>query len=328
MQMNDCKTRWEWLADYEDFRDAYGYKKLKDDVIHVFLKWCDRNYQKESRLTQEMLDAWGPRREKESAYTYGNRVAAVNGFLRHINSRCGNQYHLYEYEWSYEHTEPVLFTKDEMLNFFRALDEIQPNTVVRSNRGRLQSRLSYIQLPVIFRMLYSTGMRVNEVRWLHRDDVNLETGVVQIHRSKGYIERSIVLHPSLLALVRKYDKVIRSEIPDAEPLFPSFDGKYHNHQWLNKYFKMFWYKYNPRPENYRKEVVAYAFRHNYAVENIMKWNQNEENADKKLVALSRSMGHVYIQSTQYYYHLVPRFAESLEEMEGAYIDKIIPEVQL
>ena len=46
-----------------------------------------------------------------------------------------------------------------------------------------------------------------------------------------------------------------------------------------------------------------------------------------MVALSRSMGHVSIKATQYYFHLVPRFADMLEEMEGAFVNGIIPEVE-
>lgn len=59
----------------------------------------------------------------------------------------------------------------------------------------------------------------------------------------------------------------------------------------------------------------------------MSWHQDGYNADKRLVALSRSMGHVSIKSTQYYFHLVPRFADMLEDIEGDFVNEIIPEVE-
>lgn len=325
--MSNGRTRAEWMADYEDYREAYGYKKFREDVIHVFLRWCDRNYPDNPYLTREMLDVWGTRRETESDGTYGNRAAAINGFLRYINERGAGPFTLIEHPYCLVSPEPTLFTPKQLTNFFRAVDEYMPFACPRSRRTALCGQLNAVQFPVLFRLLYSTGIRVNEARWLHREDVDLERGLIHIRRSKGYIERLVALHPSMTALLREYDGRIRSLLPDAVPFFPSDKGEYHHHVWLSKYFRMFWYKYNPRPAPGERPVVAYALRHNYAVENIMGWHQDGYNADKRLVALSRSMGHVYVQSTQYYFHLVPKFADIMEDVEGGFVDSIIPEVR-
>ncbi|MGN0273227.1 MAG: tyrosine-type recombinase/integrase [Chordicoccus sp.] len=326
--MNKNLTRREWFADYEDFREAYRYKRLEDDEVHNLLNWCDRNYPDDAHLTQEMLDVWGKRHENETEWAYGHRASTVNGFLRHVNSHGGGPYKLFDYNWSKGGVEPALFSRKEMMNFFRAVDEYAPSPNCRSVKARFQSKINNIQLPVIFRMLYSTGIRVNEIRWLNREDVDLEHGTVHVRRSKGYIERMMALHPTMLALLKEYDALMRKLMPDATAFFPSDEGGFHNRMWLNKYFKIFWYKYNPRPKKGERPVVAYAFRHNYAIENIMRWDQHSGDADKRLVALSRSMGHVYIESTQYYFHLVPRFADVLEETEGEFVSRIIPEVRL
>lgn len=326
--MNNEKTRSDWFADYEDYRDAYGYKPLKNDVVHIFLRWCNRSYPGNPQLTQEMIDLWGRQHDTESDWTYCHRAAALNGFLRYINDRCAGPYRLLEYSLNFERKEPVLFTPEQLMNFFKAVDEYVPPIKCKGHRVLLCAKLNAIELPVLFRLLHSTGMRVNESRWLHRDDVDLDRGLIYIRRSKGYIERLIALHPSMTALLKEYDVKIREVLPDAVPFFPSDSGRYHDHSWLSKYFRMFWDKYNPRPNPGDRPVVAYALRHNYAVENIMNWHQDGYNADKRMVALSRSMGHVYIKSTQYYFHLVPRFADMMDDVEGAFINSIIPEVQL
>lgn len=326
--MSNGRTRSEWLADYEDYRAAYGYKNLCDDAIHLFLRWCERNYPDDAYFTQEMIDLWGARRDTETDWTHSGRAAALNGLLRYINERGGGPFRLLEYNWAAGSPEPVLFTQEELENFFRAVDEYTPHDHPRSRRTALCSRLNAIQLPVLFRLLYSSGIRINEGRWLHREDVDLERGVLYIRRTKGYIERLVALHPTMTALLREYEAKIRELMPDAVPYFPSNTGEYHHKVWLNKYFRMFWYKYNPRPAPGERSVVPYALRHNYAVENISGWHQDGYNADKRLVALSRSMGHVYIQSTQYYFHLVPKFADIMEDVEGTFINSIMPEVDL
>lgn len=326
--MNVNKTPAEWLADYEDYREAYGYKKLNGDSIHIFIGWCKRNYGETQGLTQDMLDQWCPQRETESDVTYSCRASAINGFIRHINDRNGGPFRLLEYGLKKGTPEPTLFTDNQLRNFFKAIDEYLPSKYARSKKAILCGKLNTLQLPVLFRLLYSTGIRVNESRWLHREDVDLERGLIYIRRSKGYIERLVALHPSMTMLLRRYDTKIRKLMPHAVPFFPSDNGEYHNHIWLSKHFKMFWYKYNPKPGSGEKPVVAYSLRHNYAVENIMNWHQDGYNADKRLIALNRSMGHVYIHSTQYYFHLVPKFADIMEDLEGEFINSIIPEVDV
>lgn len=326
--MSANKTIQEWLADYEDYREAFGYKKLHADPIHLFIKWCEYHHSDSQYLTQDIIDTWSPKRDTESDASYCNRASAINGFLRYINERGGGPIALIEYELSKDSPEPTLFTEDQLKNFFKAVDEYAPCEYAISERVRTCAKLNAIQLPVLFRLLYSTGMRVNEARWLHRDDVDLERGLIYIRRSKGYIERLIALHPSMTKLLYRYDAIMRKLMPDAVPFFPSDKEDYHHSIWLSKHFKMFWYKYNPKPLPGEKPVVAYALRHNYAVENIMNWHQDGYNADKRLIALNRSMGHVYIHSTQYYFHLVPKFADVMEELEGGFVNSIIPDVDL
>ena len=55
-----------------------------------------------------------------------------------------------------------------MANFFKAVDEL-PTTGIKNNPLVDKMLLARaIEAPVLFRMLYSTGIRVNEIRWLHR----------------------------------------------------------------------------------------------------------------------------------------------------------------
>ena len=45
---------------------------------------------------------------------------------------------------------------------------------------------------------------------------------------------------------------------------------------------------------------------------------------KKLLALSKSMGHRALTSTMWYYSLVPRLAELIDDLPDDDFDKIIP----
>jgi hypothetical protein len=47
----------------------------------------------------------------------------------------------------------------------------------------------------------------------------------------------------------------------------------------------------------------------------------------KLLALSKSMGHGTPDATLYYFHLVPQFADLLEEATGDFISELLPDIQ-
>lgn len=324
--MQHTQTKEQWYQDFMSHREAYGRKKPANDFTRCFLNWCNRTYPDEEYLKQEMLEIWGTKRDTENTMSHGRRAAAVNHYVEFINERGDGPYTLIEYEWGNPSPEPILASKAEMANFFKAVDELPIESTKNNPLIDNMLLVRAIEAPVLFRMLYSTGIRVNEIRWLHRDDVDLENGIVYVRRAKGYYERIIALHSTMTELLRKYDRLIRKEVPDTEIFFPNADGSMHNSAWIRINFKALWYKYNPKPADGSREVVPYVFRHNYAIENIMSWDQRGYNADKKMVALSKSMGHRGIQSTQYYFHLVPRFADLLDEKEGASISEIIPDI--
>lgn len=324
--MKGLHTREQWYADFMLQREAYGRKKPANDFVRCFLNWCGRTYPDEVYLTQEMVDAWCTKRETEKVSSHGNRTAAINHFLTFVNERGGGPFIPVEYSCGDPSPEPVLATKGEMVNFFKAVDELSTGEEYGNMNYAVTLYVRAIEAPVFFRMLYSTGIRVNEMRWLHREDVDLDSGIVYIRRAKGYNERIVALHPTMTELLRKYVRLIRKAVPDTDIFFPNADGTQHNSSWVRVNFKTLWYKYNPKPAYSVRDVVPYMFRHNYAIENIMKWDQNGYNADKKMVALSKSMGHRRIQSTQYYFHLVPRFADILDEKEGPSVNEIFPDI--
>lgn len=325
--MSKQLTREQWHADFIDYRSAYGYKTGTYNFIRCFLNWCTRDYPDDPYLRQEMLDIWRAKRPTENEVSHGNRAASLNKFLVFVNDRGGGPFSLYTGRLPEHRVEPAVITPEQIGNFFKAVDELSAEN---ENVNWFTNRMIYlkaIEAPVIFRLLFSSGLRPNEARLLRREDVDIENGIIYLRQTKGYIERIIALHPTMTALLRQYDKLIRAVMPDIDPFFPTHEGEYHNSSWLRTKFKALWYKYNPKPKEGEREVVVYAFRHNYAIENIMNWHQDGYNADKRLVALSRSMGHVSIKATQYYFHLVPRFADILEETEGDFINSIIPEVE-
>ena len=108
----------------------------------------------------------------------------------------------------------------------------------------------------------------------------------------------------MLRLMRQYDNAISKLYPDRIYFFPAKNGKFHSEKWMRANFMEMW-------NCNTSYATAYALRHNYAIENINSWTDDGFDLNDKLLYLSKSMGHSVIESTKYYYSLVPRLADVL-----------------
>ena len=151
-------------------------------------------------------------------------------------------------------------------------------------------------------------------------DVDLSNGIINIRYSKGHAQHYVVLHDSMLELLKIYDAAIRKQYPYRAYFFPARGNTFHTRKWVQTNFRELWNKYNS------SHATAYELRHHYAIENINRWTGEGFGFDAKLLYLSKSMGHSTLESTKYYYSLVPGMADILEEKTGMDFESIVPEV--
>jgi hypothetical protein len=128
------------------------------------------------------------------------------------------------------------------------------------------------------------------------------------------------LRETMLELMKRYDAVISRIYPNRTYFFPARKDKYHTRQWVQVNFRKLW------DEKNTSYATAYELRHHYAIENINSWTDEGMDFHAKLLYLSKSMGHSVIESTKYYYSLVPCLADILREKTNDSFNRIIPEV--
>lgn len=144
--------------------------------------------------------------------------------------------------------------------------------------------------PVLFRLLYSTGLRISEALSLTNADYNGDDGVLRILNSKNLISRNVVLSDSMKRTFEEYIINIKNK----NDLI--FDISY------------------PTARNFFHKIIIqlslepcriHDLRHTFAVHalnNLLK----EMDENKALYYLSIFMGHTSIESTIYYLQLVPK----------------------
>jgi len=303
------------MYEYVAFKQASGRWNESSYAVNLSLfdKYCKTNFPNSEQLTQEMVDGWCARRDTENNNSCRSRIYVIVSFVRYLQKRVLTDVRMPVVPRKEPRTYiPHAFTHNELMNFFNACDSIPAPWGTEEQVSRR------ITVPVFFRLLYSSGIRINEARLLRKSNVDLEHGVLNIEYSKGHPQHFIVLHDSMLQLIRKYDNAAGMLYPDRIYFFPARNGRFHTEKWVPTNFNKMWGRDNS------SYATAYALRHNYAIENINSWTDDGFDFNDKLLYLSKSMGHSVIESTKYYYALVPRLANVLASHTDE--SETIPEV--
>lgn len=302
---------------YVSYQKASGHwnEASYEANLLLFDRYCKKQYPEAVLLPQEMVDGWCHKRDTETNNSCRSRIYVVASFIKYLRKRGKTDVMEPDIPRKERLTYiPHFFTDTELGNFFRACDSL-PSV------SRTPKQLSRkITIPVFFRLLYSSGIRTIEARMLRVEDVDLCHGILDIRYSKGHAQHYVVLHDSMLELLKIYDTAIRKQYPHRACFFPARGNSFHTRKWVQTNFRELWNKYNS------SHATAYELRHHYAIENINRWTDEGFGFEAKLLYLSKSMGHSTLESTKYYYSLVPGMADILEEKTGMDFESIVPEV--
>lgn len=309
----------------ETFKEFIRYRKAcnrwneasYEVNLLLFDKYCLENFPDESDLCQEMVDGWCGQRKSESNNGCISRIYVIVTLVRYLQERGLTNVRVPDIPKAEKRLYiPHFFTDAELQRFFAACDSYKPFNF------RTASHLAVkYTLPVFFRLLYSSGIRTTEARLLRCEDVNLETGVVCIVNTKGYEEHFVVLHESMLKLMRDYDKAIKTLYPERIYFFPQGAKGHMNRTKVAHHFRNLWAQVS------EEKALPYELRHNYAIENINKLVDKGMSFEDSMIYLSKSMGHTSVDITiKYYYHLVPSLSEILQQHTEVGFNELIPEV--
>lgn len=307
-----------YINDFIHYRKAsMNWNATYERYLYYFDHYCHQNYPNAIELTQEMVNTWCTKRETEVNASRNTRINIVIYFIQYLQVR--HKINITEpipLKSDNRKYQPHAFSHLELKNFFYSCDTFSSNTKTKSQYIRK------LTVPVFFRLLYSTGIRPVEARLLKVEDIDIERGILNIRKGKGHNQHFVVVHDSTLELLKKYEKAIEKYTPRREYFFTSIQNSYYSKCWVSSNFKEMWTRYNDCAD-----VRPYDLRHHYAITNINKWIGEGFDFYDKLLYLSKSMGHSSLDSTTYYYSLVPSLTTIIEEKTRKGFDDIVPEVE-
>lgn len=309
------KTRQELIQSFIEYRIASNkWNEGYNYLIHEFDNYCDISHHAID-LTQEMVDGWTAKRNTELNRSRNNRALLIRSFIFFLRERGLTEVNAPELLHAEpKQYKPHAFTNTELSAFFAEADR---QVIEAKNRNIAFTALTSA---VLFRLLYSSGMRTTEARLLKTGDVDLQSGVVHINSTKANLRHFVVLHDDVLKMLRRYNELATDRNANREFFFLVRNGHCMSHETLTNRFQKIWKNVSD------VHAVPYDLRHNYAITNINSWTDAGFDFHDKFLYLSKSMGHTSLESTRYYYSMVPTFADTIYAQSGKSFDEIVPEV--
>jgi integrase len=293
-----------------NLKKAKGYK-LEVFTRHMayFDRFCQANFPNSTILTSEIVFSWCNITETKSCY----RLRVMRLFGQYLSSINESTFIISNsFMPKIIHETPYIFTEDELRNFFDASDRLSATK---------RSPLVEFTIPVIFRLLFSCGLRPPEVRLLKRSDFNFNNNTIYISESKFRKDRCIPVNDNVMLLCQKYDMKADLIYPNRLYFFQSQFGKPYTNSFLLKYCHLCWI--NGGNSYDRGRPTPYDFRHNYATQMMMDLLNKKEDIIAYIPYLSSYMGHESFKYTFYYIHLI---TESMSQMDNSDFSYIVPEV--
>jgi integrase len=313
--MSSYKSRFAAeIAAMMEYRVALGMSAntLKQQMRR-FDGYCAEHCPECDEISKELVFNWLGELFEEGAVGLSSYASAIRQLAEYMNAVGKSAYVLptgfYPYKSGFT---AYIFTDKELSALFSAIDSLSPNG--RSNEA--------IVAPVLFRLIYTCGLRPNEGRELKRKNVNLENSEIMITETKKKKDRLVVMSPDMLKLCREFDAVLSQE---RKYFFPQANGKAFTASQVYGLIKKCWRNANPGIENL-PTVRTYDLRHRFASARLNLWLDEGANLNNKLIYLMVYMGHDTIGETRYYVHILLENLLKSAGIDWDALNSVIPEV--
>lgn len=255
--------------------------------------------------------------------TKKKKFSALKGFAKYLHA-CRIQCTLPEAPKQTATTyTPYLYSKDEWSRIITESDNILLDI-------RHSTSNTPIVFPVLVRLLYSSGLRLNEALSLRICDVNFDDGILTIYKAKRNRQRLIPLKASMLEVLIAYCN--RMGIRQCSESF-IFINRYHNSysdSWAERWFKIIldragvtYHKKN----RYERGPCLHCLRHTFVFQSFIQAETIGYSLDDSVPILSTYLGHENIMETDRYLKFSYELYPEAHDFISNYTKDVFPEVE-
>jgi len=300
------------MEEFISYRCSIGYKRVSyEPALKALDKFIAAYFPDEQTLTQDIVMTWIEHTNTES------KVRIIRMFAEYLVYTGTAAYILpKKFIGSKQKSTPYILSDYELKRLFLCIDKQS------SVQGIYPTAYS-----VMYRLIYTCGLRPNEGRMLLRKNVMDETGEILVTETKSNKERTVVMSGDMNSYMKQYLVNWESTHGDNPYLFP-YGDRCMSAKHIQYFFKECWIKANPDiADNILPKIRVYDLRHRFAAENIMRWTEHRDNIPMLLPYLKQYMGHANLSQTEYYVHLMPERLSTGTNLHWHMLDKLIPEAE-
>ena len=310
------------IVDFILYQRTIGLKVSNDEKILRNLSVFSLDFDlSESLLPENMVQAWGRKRETEKANTHYTRIRILRKFAIYL-SNLGFEVFvpevpMFKQRWS--SFSPHIYSDDELQCFFKATDAL-----IIAPTSKIYGRKRY--LGTLFRLLLGCGFRIGEALSILPSDINFDTNIIRIREAKNDKQRIVPMSNSLSKQLKDY--IVDNGIAKDVPVFSTKDCQRYHEEYIYQWFRRILKKAGIEHHGKEYGPRVHDFRHTFAVRSLNKMLADGIPFYNALPILKDYLGHADITATEKYLHLAKWMHPDLVEKMNDISNRVIPETEV
>ena len=293
------------LNDYIKYKQdlCLGNLSIANLLSHFDL-FCVALQLSEKKFGKNLSDKYCQKRPLEHNTTHYNRVNTAKNFLAYLHLKGYEVYVPDNVRYIPSDFQPYIYTKNEIIKYFAAADTL---TKVRP--------LARVQIPILFRLLYSTGIRIGEVLSIKKKNINFAQKYISIDSAKWGSVRNIYLEDRMLYLIKKFAFKTFYLLNSEDYIFHTRNGDALRESLVYEWHRKLLYSAGIPYRGSRNGPRIHDWRHTFAVNSFHKLIVEEQmDLYTALPIISAYLGHRTILATEKYVRLTREYFPEITNM--------------
>jgi len=310
------------LQEFVSFKRSMGFKYIKEiNYLKQFSEFAMNEGCVSPELTKELSDVWCQKRPHEK-YRNGtqSRVSCLRQFALYLVSIGMNAYipiHIDNKPCRKSKYVAYVFTHEEMERLFSCSNKIYPH----------RRSTMHLVMPVLLRLLYSTGLRIMEALNIQLKNVDLANGIIRIEHAKFDKDRLIPLAPSMMEVLKEYCSVMHPAMCAEEFLFIGITRLPYTHHEIYLRFRELLAQAGIPHAGRGNGPRIHDVRHTHCCHTLHKAAIDGKDLNALLPVLSEYMGHESIVATSQYLRMTAEVYPDVIIIVNKVCAYVIPEVK-
>lgn len=286
------------IEQFINLKRKLGFKYTTGATILKSLdSMADQRKESSPDISKDFADKWCEKRPNESKRYHYERIRYLIIFSSYLCDIGILSYQPRLPPYPNNTFIPHIFSQEEINAIFMACDNLKA--------VKVGMRSPLISIPALIRVLYCTGIRINEALALTDEDVNLIDGQILIKDSKNGKERIIPISTSLVKVCKDYLHS-RDKLPlyrKSKHFFITLQGKRCSYLGVYGWFRKCLEAANIPFKGGKHGPRIHDLRHTFAVTSLVGMAEEGMDLYVSLPILSTYLGHQSIQATEHYLRL-------------------------